>query len=391
MLREFTVDNYKSLINVTFKPHAMNLLLGLNNAGKTTLCQALKFASATTQWSLDQCGDYVSGGRVGITNFFFSKPTVDFTIKADIPFQGQTLVFDYRLSISAPSKPTPNPILEVESEKLSVTGGKFVDVTLLENTRRGVKLLHEGDFVNFNKLNQVQTTAPRDVTMLNRLYDLENNARANAFKKYLSSWQYYSLSADAVRGSTHKPNEATLNSDGSNLASVIDGLKTVDERSYRRLLEYVRIIEPSIDVINFQVAAENSVFMFFEDAAGHSLPSSSASAGTLRYLALVYVLLVQPSLKLDPLIIIEEPENGIYVGYFKDVVALAGQGLGKPQIIFTTHSPYFIDFFDQRLDSLFFIRRTKENSTLSQPDAAKVKARLAEFPLGEQHYREMLG
>ncbi|MFI5378564.1 MAG: AAA family ATPase [Tepidisphaerales bacterium] len=391
MLREFTVDNYKSLINVTFKPHAMNLLLGLNNAGKTTLCQALKFASMTTQWSLDQCADFVAGGRVGITNFFFAKPTVGFTIKADVPFEGQPLTFEYQLTISAPTSPTPNPTLEVESEKLSVTGGKFNGVTLLENTRHGVRLLHEGDFVNRNQATLVQTTAPRDVTMLNRLYELDTNARANTFKKYLASWQYYALSPDAVRGSLHRPNETSLNSDGGNLASVIYRLKTIDERSYRKLLEYVRKIEPAIDVINFHVASENNVFMFFEDSHGHRLPASNASAGTLRYLALVYVLLVQPSLKLDPLIIIEEPENGVYVGNFKDALALVDQGTGKPQIIFTTHSPYFIDLFDTRLDSLFFIRRTKENSILTQPDVEKVRARLADFPLGEQHYREMLG
>ncbi len=391
MLREFTVDNYKSLINVTFKPQAMNLLLGLNNAGKTTLCQALKFASMTTQWSLDQCADHVAGGRVGITNYFFAKPTVGFTIKADVPFEGQSLAFEYQLTLSAPISPTPNATLEVETERLSVTGETFNGVTLLENTRGGVSLLHEGDFVHRNQSTQMQTTVPRDATMLNRLYELDTNPRTNAFKKYLASWQYYSLSSDAVRGSLHRPNEASLNPDGSNLASVIYRLKTIDERSYRKLLEHVRRIEPAIDVINFHVASENNVFMFFEDAQGHRLPAANASAGTLRFLALVYVLLVQPSLKLDPLIIIEEPENGVYVGYFKDVLALAGQGSGRPQIIFTTHSPYFIDLFDTRLDSLFFIRRSRENSVLTQPDATKVRARLADFPLGEQHFREMLG
>jgi len=391
MLREFVVDNYKLLINVAFKPRPMNLLLGLNNAGKSTLCQSMQFLAATTQWSLNQCADGIAGGRVGITNFFFDKPSVSFSVKADVSFNGEVLAYEYQLILSAPIRPTPTPTLEVETERLSVTGSGFNNVTLLENSRNGVKLLHEDDFIRRGKVNQAETTAPRDVTMLNRLYDLQTNARADAFKRYLGSWQYYALSPDAVRGFAHKPNEITLNPDGSNLASVIYHLKTTNERDYRKLLQFVRKIEPSIDVINFQVAAENNVFMFFEDASGHVLPAWNASPGTLRFLALVYVLLVQPSLKVDPLLIIEEPENGVYVGFFKDVISLATQGPGKPQIIFTTHSPYFIDLFDTRLDSLFVVRRDKQNATLTQPDVETVKARLAKFPLGEQHYREMLG
>ena len=47
MLQEFRVDNFKSLINVAFKPQATNLLLGMNNSGKTNLCQALRFVSGS--------------------------------------------------------------------------------------------------------------------------------------------------------------------------------------------------------------------------------------------------------------------------------------------------------------------------------------------------------
>ena len=73
MLQEFRVDNYKSLINVTFKPHDLNLLIGLNNSGKTNLCQALQFVANSTLFSLDQCADRIALLRKGITNYFFNK------------------------------------------------------------------------------------------------------------------------------------------------------------------------------------------------------------------------------------------------------------------------------------------------------------------------------
>ena len=53
MLKEFRVDNYKSLINGVFRPQGMNLLLGMNNSGKTSLCQALQFLSGSASAPLD--------------------------------------------------------------------------------------------------------------------------------------------------------------------------------------------------------------------------------------------------------------------------------------------------------------------------------------------------
>jgi len=59
-------------------------------------------------------------------------------------------------------------------------------------------------------------------------------------------------------------------------------------------------------------------------------------------------------------------------------------------LLFTSHSPYFIDLFDNRLDGVFLMSGGEEHSTITQPDVAQVTARLETYPLGEQHFREML-
>ena len=237
----------------------------------------------------------------------------------------------------------------------------------------------------------VEATAPTDATMLQRLYDLEASPRANLFKHYLSGWTYYDLSPTAMRGSTHKPREYVIGSDGGNLASVLYSLKTANERAYRKLLGVIRRIESRLDLINFHTGSENNVFMFFEDEDAHSWSSVSASNGTLRFLALAYVLLVQPGSGLSPLCIIEEPENGIHVGFLKSLFEMVDYSAGRPQLIFTSHAPYFIDLFDEHLCGVFVLNRGKGHTSISQPNVDEVKARLEHFPLGEQHFREMLG
>lgn len=390
MLKEFRVDNFKSLINVVFQPHEQNLLLGINNAGKTNLCQALRFLGVTASVPLSNAVSIAAGTWFGIPNFFFAKETVDFEAKVELPFEGERLRFNYQLSVSIRLSPASGPVFEVESETLLMSGEAFAQIPLLTNTREGVQMLHELDWARGSP-RYVETSSPRDATMLQRLYDVKTNPRANHFKHYLESWRYYCLSQQALRGNQHRPDVFVLYTDGGNLASVIYYLKVGQERRYRRLLDHVRRMDPTIDAINFVGPTQEAIFMSFEDARGNVLPAFSASGGTLRYLALLYVLLAEPFFEWSPLIIIEEPENGIYVGLLKDLLGIVSEAQTRPQLVFTTHSPYFIDLFDDRLDSVFVMKRGEQHSSIHQPDPEKVRARLEQYPLGEQHFREMLG
>ena len=390
MLQEFRVDNFKSLINIVFKPQEINLLLGKNNSGKTNLCQALQFVGATSIAPLNECADRVAGGLFGMTNFAFDKSTIDFSLRAHVPYEQEDLIFEYELTISPPQNSIGEALVRVDREILAATGGKFDKTVLLENISGKIRLLHEKDFIAGTE-NYIETSAPRDTTMLQRLYDLETNLRANHFKRYLGNWSYYDLSPTTMRGSAHKPNEVFLSVDGSNLASVLYWLKTSNERDYRKLLKVIHEIEPKLDLINFHVVSDSSaVFMLFEDSDGHSLPAWNASNGTLRFLALTYVLLIQPTIDSRPLLMIEEPENGIYVGFLKTLLEMADWSQG-PQVIFTSHAPYFIDLFDKYLDGIFVLKRGDQHTSITQPNIDKVKKRLEKLPLGEQHFQEMLG
>ena len=332
MLQEFRVDNFKSLINIVFKPQEVNLLLGENNSGKTSLCQALRFVSLSSHLPLDACADRLLVGRSGLVNFRLDKSTTDFYIRAELPDQNtsernEKLTFEYELTISSPRDKSVDATVELVRESLRVTGGELRDTLLLENIAGRARLLHEKYSMN-GELHYVEAAAPPDTTMLQRLYDREANPRANRFREYMVTWTYYDLSPHAMAGSAYKPREVLVTPDGRNLSSVLYWLKNADEREYRKLLKIIQEIEPDIDLINFFPGAENSIFMFFEDQDGHRLSAMEASSGTLRFLALAYVLLVQSKSDLSPLCIIEEPENGIYVGFLKTLFEMVDPSPG---------------------------------------------------------------
>ena len=389
MLREFRVNNFKSLINIVFQPQKINLLLGRNNSGKTNLCQALQFVGVSSLFPLNVCAERVAGGLFGMTNFAFDKSTIDFYVQAQVPCERENLVFEYELTILPPQNPVGEALVRVEVERLTVTGGKFDKTILLENISGQSRILDEKKFMAGTE-SYVETTVPRDTTLVQCLYDFENHARAHCFKRYLNNWIYYDLSPTAMRGADFKPNEFFLNRDGNNLASVLYRLKTSDERNYRKLLKVIREIEPKLDLINFHVVSESGVFMFFEDSDGHSLNVGNASSGTLRFLALAYIFLIQPTPDSRPLLMIEEPENGIYVDVLKTLLEMSSQPPGRAQLVFTSHAPYFIDLFDEYLDGIFVLHQGEQHTSITQPNVDEVKARLKHFPLGDQHFRELL-
>lgn len=389
MLRKFTVNNFKSLINVTYEPGAVNLLVGVNNSGKTNLCQALCFLSQMAQERrvLDSWRDVA--GHALAKNVYFDHPTIDLGCICDLIVRDETLTFHYTLSLHA----VPIGPVGVVTERLQTSGGSFGSgrVTLLENEAGEVRLLDEERYLKGEPLDTCyqDTTAKGGATMFSHLHDWRANRRAMAFRDYLAGWQYYDLDPHRLRDDRFDPQADALSSDGSNLASVLFNLKNRDERHYRRLIELVQKVEPLLDALNFATVGEH-IEMQLTDAQDHRFGPASVSNGTLRFMALCYVILNNARQSNSPLTIIEEPENGLYVRYLKPLFELIDPTGAGGQYIFTSHSPYFIDLFDAYLENITLMQDRGTYSALLKPDPAQVRKYLEEMPLGELHFREML-
>jgi predicted ATPase len=398
MLRRFYVDNFKTLLNVEWVASAVNLLIGANNAGKTSLCSALMFLARTSQGPIKDAAAFAGEGWQ-LHNVYLDKPTLDFECEAELMVDDQPYVFDYALSLKVDSVTPGNAFATtyvLQSESLWVTPPDGERVALILNDRGVVTLLHEGrHFRGMQGEARVETHAPQDTTMLFRLYDLQTNRLANAFKKYLGSWTYYNLNPLSMRGpAPAQPANWVLNVHGDNLASVLFMLKNISERDHRPIVELTREIEPKLDSISFMPAQEQ-VFMWLSDADGHNFTPAGISDGTLRFLGLAYVIIStaravsNAGMSSPPIVVIEEPENGIYVGMLRRLFDLIDHSGVSGQYVFTTHSPYVIDLFDTMLDGVRVCVRRDTHSELRQLDADKVRGLLGKFSLGELHFREM--
>jgi len=134
--------------------------------------------------------------------------------------------------------------------------------------------------------------------------------------------------------------------------------------------------------------------MFFEDKQGNRFGVQNVSDGTLRFLAISYLIISNRREKADPepapLVIIEEPENGIYVGHMKTLFEKIDPSGKQGQFIFTSHNPYFIDLFDAIPEGIHLVKMLGTYSSVTKPDSTRIKEGLGKFSLGEMHFRGLL-
>ncbi len=397
MLKRFRVNNFKSLLNFEFRPIGLNLLIGPNNAGKTNLCSALRFLALSSVTSVESAMLNAVGETWNLANVHVTgKSEIEFEVDCSLSYNNEPLDFSYRLSLFTQRDITGGrEALKVTEETLTITGGIFQQTPILKNDGHQAQMLHEEGFVQkrANSPFYVDTLSPDDATMLSRLYELKDNPRASLFKRYLRTWLYYSFSPDALRSPDVQPAYPFLRHDGANLSRTMYALHNEDPRLERRIIDRLKRIEPNVDLFSYKLPDPEHVYMFLEDDKNHRFGARSMSDGTLRFLAMVCLIAVSERTGgsgVEPLVMIEEPENGLYVGHLKPLLQEIDPSGANGQFIFTSHNPYFIDLFDNNLDGLHLVKSGKPSSVLVKPDPNKARSLLDQMPLGEMYYREML-
>ncbi|MGC1721272.1 MAG: AAA family ATPase, partial [Isosphaeraceae bacterium] len=130
--------------------------------------------------------------------------------------------------------------------------------------------------------------------------------------------------------------------------------------------------------------------IYFETRAGATVRAQQASDGAILFLGFLSLFYLPTPPKL---LLIEEPETGVYPKRLNQIIDILRKMVGSPfneklpQIVFTTHSPYVLTTF--KPEEVTFM--SKQNGTVvARPlrDAPHIDERLGdgEFYLGELWY-----
>ena len=380
MLKKLRLHNFRTYLNAEFSFTTLHLVVGKNNSGKTNLFYAMRMLNATAVADLSTALRAVPGGSWEMTNFSSKSNLVELSCTCVLEFHGVAHSYEYSLclEVEEPHAPSSSPsAARIRSERLHVSSAAFGDVCLLESDGREAQMLHEGKYENSKTAERVTTLAPRDSTMLCKLYELDTNRRALQFRRFLGSWCFFNLAPEQMRLGWSEPtsDSSSLLVNGGNLANVIYNLKNLDERRYRSVIDEVCRVEPELKAVNFVPNPGQTPVPFLELRSRPRASWVGLSAGTLRCMALAYIAHSATAWRDQDrncptqVMFIEEPENGLYPGYLRTMFELFETRGEGTQFIFTSHSPYFINLFDNRRDSVTLLRRAVDRTEIVEvPD-----------------------
>lgn len=162
------------------------------------------------------------------------------------------------------------------------------------------------------------------------------------FWTFFSSLQVVEINPARVRELQEPTPGYNFEPDGSNCASVYDGLPA---EARRHLIDELAAIIPNLENIEVRRFSNKMTLSFHQRAGDRTrvFLANQMSDGTLRAFAILLAL-YQPSR--PSVLLVEEPEIAIHVGALQTLVEILREHAGDSQIVLTTHSADIIDSLD---------------------------------------------
>ncbi|QMW02667.1 AAA family ATPase [Spirosoma foliorum] len=330
MLKRVSIQNFKSLKDVTLDLQKVNLLIGPNNSGKTNFLKALEFC-----YDSEPFGELFRKNKQAKMQFFLDDLARKKAQEESKKFKSIVFKKDNQLHISL------NLLFSDISEPFTINWG--VDARLINQ--------------NFNDKNIDSSLNEREFHSL--LSALGNIQIFRPDPNKLIQPGPVGIGANIV------------NADASNLVGFLDLMLGKYRRTvFNRIESDLHTCISEFDEINLDDAS------LTEDIKNKSLKrigltnskqditywADELSEGTLYFLALLCII-NQPNP--PKLLLLEEPEKGIHPRRIAEIINfIFGLVDDKDiQVIMTTHSPAVVDMFKDMPESVFIFDKDDEGAT----------------------------
>lgn len=145
------------------------------------------------------------------------------------------------------------------------------------------------------------------------------------------------------------------------------------------LLKYLRMFYEDAVAIHTPIQA-GLVDIRLEERNKLSIPALRLSDGTLRWLALLTILLHPTP---PPLVCLEEPELGLHPDIIRPLAELLIKASERMQLIVTTHSDALVDHLTDIPESVIVCEKEGGSTTLQRLDRRRLSSWLERYRLGE--------
>jgi len=345
------IDGFKSIKSVEIEFSSINILIGANGAGKSNFISFFNFMRKLAEKELEL---YVAqlGGANKILHFG-KKVTKELSF---------SLLFKPNAYVAS--------LIPDEQDKLIFQKEYAFFYGDYKNTKYDIHSvgLRESGLKGQVPIHNYVMGYIKDW----KVYHFHDTSKASLMKQPCNINDYYPLAVD-----------------GGNLPAFLYFIKNQYEDSYTKIIKTIQRVAPFFHdfILEPDIANKEMIRLRWKHKGSELyFDANDLSDGTIRFICLT-TLLLQPNL--PTMILLDEPELGLHPFALQILASLFRVASNKTQIIASTQSSTFADFFD--IEDII-ITDTKDNATvLKRLNSEEYKEWTEEYSVGEMWQKNLIG
>ncbi len=169
-----------------------------------------------------------------------------------------------------------------------------------------------------------------------------------------------------------------LSNSGHNLAQILAYFRDYNRPVYARLNELMKKFYEPFDSLEVKLIGTH-LQVSIQEESGFSTSAYRLSDGTLRWLALLAILLNPTP---APVTCIDEPELGLHPDMFPTLADLLRDASTRTQLILTTHSTALVDAFSDEPEAVCVCEKVHGSTIIERLDKERLNVWLKDYSLG---------
>ena len=374
-LSRLTVENYRSLREESIAYGDLNLFIGANASGKSTVLDALRFLHEGVRARDFQTPVFHRGGMIHLA----WKGDVANRIQLVVHLEGEDRTYEWLVRLVKEGSYG----FYVEEEVSAIRPQK-PPVKLLDSSR-GAGWWWSGEKGERVMLKQNGMACALAAAAADASFPARDVA------EFVGRWGFFDPSPFLLRRDWTTVESGRLDPYGRNLGETLYVLDQSSPEALEKIVAATRAIVGLPSEIETRESEGRFYFLQNEPGLHYRVHQMGVSSGTLRMLALMTALLAETEANLMG---IEEPENYVHPAALDAFAQYLLNARERVQFLVTTHSPLLLDYLNKP-EAVRVVQRDKERGTIVLPqenlDGVRKALEESEFGLGQYYETKGFG
>ncbi|MCY3604695.1 MAG: AAA family ATPase [Gammaproteobacteria bacterium] len=371
-LAKLHAEQYRSLRYVTVEMDGLNLFIGPNAAGKSTVLDTLRFLH---EGANDRDFTGAVRARGGIIHLAWKGESAEgLKLAVEMDSDGSRFEWTVRLTREGYDFHVDEQVQRLQDGSPPV---------LLLKANKGEGWWWSGQEGGKVYLKQAPTTCALSTAAADASFP------AREVAEFVQRWGFFDPNPFLLRRDWSSTEFRSFDPYGRNLAETLHGLHQSAPDVFRRILEATQDVLGLPTEIEPRESDDRFYFVQREPGLQFAVHQMGVSSGTLRMLALMTALFSEPKANL---IGIEEPENYVHPTAIASFVDYIRSTQNRTQFIVTTHSPLLLDYLGDP-SVVRVVQRREDGATAiaDKADNESIKHALQESGFGLGAFYETQG